>query len=416
MAIKVNGDRLWSTIQDTAKWGGTAKGGVCRPALSDDDRAVRDWFVAAGREIGCEVFWDELGNVFVKRQGKNKDLPPIGIGSHLDTQFTGGKFDGILGVLCGLEVLRTLHDQGIETNAGIVAVCWTNEEGCRFTPAMVASGVWGGAFTKEYAYSREDPQHLRFGDELERIGYKGTVPCDGNVNKLSAHFELHIEQGPVLEDEKIPIGVVVGVQAIRWYNCTVTGQDCHAGTTPMHLRRNALHAACVMIDALNSIALRFSQGVSTVGVIESKPGSVNTVPGFCHFTVDLRNPDDEVLEEMEKEAEKELAEIATRLKVTHKFERFWTCPATKFHPDCISAVQKSVDALGYPARTITSGAGHDSVYTAKLCPTSMVFIPCLDGISHNERESAEKVDCEMGANVLCNAVLHFDAQLASGKK
>ncbi|KAJ3343218.1 hypothetical protein HDU93_009202 [Gonapodya sp. JEL0774] len=279
---------------------------------------------------------------------------------------------------------------------------------------MLASGVWGGAFTKEYAYSREDMQHATFGEELERIGYKGVLPCDGNVNKLAAHFELHIEHqmGKISDFMRDASSLKYSVMMpFAKFNCSITGQDCHAGTTPMRLRKNALHVACVIIDAVNSIALRHENGVATVGVIESKPQSINTVPGSCFFTVDLRHPDDDVLSIMKEEFERELADIAKRLKVAYTLEEIWNCPATKFHPSCIEAVKSAVAKLGYPAREITSGAGHDSVYTSRHCPTSMVFIPCLNGISHNELESAEKEDCAMGANVLLNAVLAFDENL-----
>ncbi len=265
-ALRVDAARLWSTLMETARIGATPKGGICRLTLTDLDREVRGWFAAACRDAGCAVTVDDLGNMFARRPGRNDSLPPIGIGSHLDTQPTGGKFDGPLGVLAALEVVRTLNDAGYQTNAPVAVVNWTNEEGSRFAPAMLASGVFGGAFTKDYAYSREDREGHRFGAELERIGYKGAEPC--GAHKLGAFFELHIEQGPILENEGKEIGIVTGVQGIRWFEATVTGEESHAGSTPMPARKDALLGAARMIDAVNAIALKHPPAVATVGLIE----------------------------------------------------------------------------------------------------------------------------------------------------
>src|SRR5271165_3895053 len=297
--LRVDAARLWDSIMETAQIGATPKGGIKRLTLTDLDRQVRDWFVQACKQAGCTVTVDELGNIFARRPGRDNSLPPIAIGSHLDTQPTGGKYDGIVGVLSGLEVLRTLNDAGYETNAPIEVIDWTNEEGSRFAPAMVSSGVFAGVFDKQYAYDRTDREGMRFGDELERIGYKGDAKVGDH--KLAAFFELHIEQGPILEAEEKTIGIVTGVQGIRWYEVTVTGRDCHAGSTPMTMRSDALLAAARMIEVANAVGLAGApHAVSTVGLIEARPNSRNVINGEVFFSVDLRHPDDAVLLAMDK--------------------------------------------------------------------------------------------------------------------
>lgn len=410
--LRVNAARLWSTIMETARIGGTPKGGICRLTLTDYDCEVRDWFAAACRDAGCTVAVDDLGNMFARRPGRDNSLPPIGIGSHLDTQPTGGKFDGVLGVLAALEVVRTLNDAGIETNAPIEIVNWTNEEGSRFAPAMLCSGVFGGAFTKEYAYSREDRTGKTFGEELERIGYKGAEPC--GARKLSAFFELHIEQGPILEDEGKEIGIVTGVQAIRWFEATVTGEESHAGSTPMGSRKDALLAAARMIEAGNAIALKHPPAVLTVGLIESHPNSRNVIPGSVFFTVDLRHPEAAMLDTIEAELSRELPAIAARSKVGLEFTRTWDSAPVRFDAGCIAAVRDSAASLGLSAREIVSGPGHDSVYVSRVAPASMIFVPCERGISHNEAERIEPGQATAGANVLLHAALRADARLAAG--
>lgn len=275
--LSINSRRLWDSLMETAKFGGTERGGIRRLALSDEDRKVRDWFKAQCEALGCTVRADEVGNMFAMRPGRNNDLPPIAMGSHLDTQPTGGKFDGILGVLGGLEVMRTLHEQDYETNAPIEIVNWTNEEGSRFAPAMMASGVFAGVLTREHAYQQTDREGVTFLEELERIGYRG--PMKAGDHTFSAMFELHIEQGPILEDEKKLIGIVTGVQGMRWYEISVTGVDAHTGATPMYLRKNALVGAARMIEAVDAIGQKHQPGVATVGLIENKPNSRNVVPG-----------------------------------------------------------------------------------------------------------------------------------------
>jgi N-carbamoyl-L-amino-acid hydrolase len=352
-----------------------------------------------------------MGNIFARRLGRDPLLPPIAIGSHLDTQPTGGKYDGIIGVLSGLEVLRTLNDQGYETNAPIEVIDWTNEEGSRFAPAMLSSGVFAGVFDNAFAYSREDRNGQNFGDELVRIGYKGDVPCGSH--KLGAHFEIHIEQGPILEDEAKRIGVVTGVQGMRWYEVTVTGTEGHAGATPMRLRRNALLAASRMTVAIDAIGWAHApDAVATVGLLENRPNSRNVVPGSVFFAVDLRHPSDATVAVMEGEMRAELERIAAEGKVEIVIECVWDSPAVRFDADCIAAVRRAAEAAGYDHRDIVSGAGHDSAYIARVAPTTMVFVPCEKGLSHNEAEHAEKADVISGANVLLRAVLETDQRLA----
>ena len=390
--------------------GATPKGGIKRLTVSDEDKRVRDWFKAECEKLGCVVEVDEVGNMFATRAGKRKNLAPIALGSHLDTQPTGGKFDGVLGVLGALEAMRTLVDMGYETNAPIMIVNWTNEEGSRFAPAMLCSGVYAGVFTPEYAYSREDRQGIKLGDELERIGYKGTHKA--GAIKFSSMFELHIEQGPILEAESKMIGVVTGVQGMRWYEVTVTGQESHTGATPMGLRKNALLAAARMIDAINDVGTSHLPGVASVGLIENRPNSRNVVPGEVFFTVDLRHPDEKILDRMESSFRAMLPKIAGSLKVTYDEKCIWKSPAVKFAPELIECVRTGAKQAGFTSREMASGAGHDAAYIARVAPTTMIFVPCLGGISHNEAESTTLEECGAGAQVLLNAVLAHDATYA----
>ncbi len=407
--LVVNSDRLWASIQETAAIGATPKGGICRLALSDEDRRVRDWFAEACRACGCSVSVDALGNMFARRPGRNPKLPPIAIGSHLDTQPTGGKYDGIIGVLAGLEIMRLLDEAGVETEAPIELINWTNEEGARFAPAMLASGTFAGVFTPDYAYAREDRGGVSFGSALDAIGYRGAEPIG---HPLSAHFELHIEQGPILEAEGRTIGVVTGVQSIRWYEATMTGMDGHAGATPMHLRRDALLGVAEIVRAVHALAMRYAPGaVGTVGMIENRPNSRNVVPGEVFFTVDLRHADDAVVAEMDAAFRAEAAAIASRSGLTLSLEETWRSPAVHFDAGCVAAVTGAAERLGLSHRPLVSGAGHDSAYIARVAPTTMVFIPCKDGLSHNEAESATQADVAAGANVLLGAVLAFDRGL-----
>lgn len=407
--LSVNSDRLWDTIVETAAIGATPKGGICRLALSEEDRQVRDWFHAACTAAGCTVAVDALGNMFARRAGRDATLPPIAIGSHLDTQPTGGKYDGIIGVLAGLEVLRSLDDAGYQTNAPIELINWTNEEGARFAPAMLASGVFAGVFTADYAYGRQDRAGVSFGAALDGIGYRGTAPIG---HALSAHFELHIEQGPILEAEGRTIGVVTGVQSIRWYEATLVGMDGHAGATPMRLRRDALLGAARMIAAVNKVAMAHApDAVGTVGMIESRPNSRNVVPGEVFFTIDLRHPDDAVVAAMDREMREAVADIAAADGLELSLTQTWESPAVHFDAGCVAAVRQAAEDLGYASRDLVSGAGHDSAYIARVAPTTMIFVPCAGGLSHNEAESAAQADVAAGANVLLRAVLETDRRL-----
>jgi len=406
--VTIDAERLWSTLMETAAIGGTPKGGIRRLTLSDEDRRVRDWFRAACEAAGCTVTVDRIGNMFARRPGKNPDLPPICMGSHLDTQPTGGKFDGVLGVLAGLEALRSLQAIGYETNAPLELVNWTNEEGARFTPAMMASGAFAGVFTEDYVLSRTDREGITFAEAIDAIGYRGDAPLGGRP--LSAMFELHIEQGPILEAEDKMIGVVTGVQSIRWFELTVTGDTGHAGATPMRARRDALVGASRAVLAVEEVARAHGpDGVGTVGILECRPGSTNVVPGEIFLTIDLRHPLDETVARMEEELRAKLAAI--RGKLDFALERIWVSPAVHFDPALIAHVREAAERLGYPHRDITSGAGHDAAYISKIAPTTMIFAPCRDGISHNEAEESTLEQCAAGAQVLLNAVLAFDAGL-----
>ncbi len=395
---------------ETAQFGATPKGGIKRLTVSDEDKRVRDWFKTECEKLGCKVEVDEVGNMFATRPGKRDDILPIAMGSHLDTQPTGGKFDGVLGVLGALEALRTMVEMGYQSNAPVMIVNWTNEEGSRFAPAMLCSGVYAGVFTPEFAFSREDRAGIKLGDELQRIGYKGTHKA--GAIKFSAMFELHIEQGPILEAESKMIGIVTGVQGMRWYEVTVTGQESHTGATPMLLRKNALLAAARMIEAIDQVGMAHLPGVASVGLIENKPNSRNVVPGEVFFTVDLRHPDEAVLDKMEKAFRSALPKIAAEAKVTFEEKRIWNSPAVKFAPELVKCVAQGAAQAGFKSREMASGAGHDAAYIARVAPTTMIFVPCLGGISHNEAESTTQEECAAGAQVLLNALLTHDASLA----
>jgi beta-ureidopropionase / N-carbamoyl-L-amino-acid hydrolase len=408
--LQIDGQRLWRTLMETAQIGATPKGGICRLTLTDLDRQVRDWFKAQCEALGCTVAVDEVGTMFARRPGNNPDLPPIAMGSHLDTQPTGGKFDGVLGVLGALEAMRTLHQAGYETNAPIEIVNWTNEEGACFAPAMLASGVFAGVFSADYAYGRADRDGKTFGDELARIGYKGEEKA--GARKFSAMFELHIEQGPILEAEGRMIGAVQGVQGIRWYEVTVTGEAAHTGTTPMPLRKNALIGAARMIERIDAIAREHApDAVGAVGLIENKPNSRNVIPGEVFFSVDFRHPDVKILDAMETKFRAALADVMPPLQLTYTEARIWQSPPVKFAPELIECVRIGAEKAGFQSRDMISGAGHDAAYIARVAPTTMIFVPCAGGISHNEAESTSFDECAAGAQVLLNAVLEFDRRL-----
>jgi N-carbamoyl-L-amino-acid hydrolase len=407
--LAINAERLWGEIFETAAIGATQKGGICRLTLTDLDRQVRDWFKGRAERLGCRVTVDDMGAMFARREG-TADVPPIALGSHLDTQPTGGKFDGVLGVLAAIEALRTLIEAGYETYAPIEVVNWTNEEGSRFAPAMVASGVFARVFERDWAHARADRDGVTFGAALEAIGYRGSERC--GEHPLSAFFELHIEQGPILEAEAKDIGVVTGVQAMRWYEATIAGQESHTGTTPMHLRKNALLGAARAIERVDAIARAHAPGVGTVGLIENRPNSRNVIPGEVFFTVDLRHPEGRVLDAMESALHIALGETCGPLGLDVTMQRIWDQPEVRFDAQCVASVRAAAQASGYSTRDIVSGAGHDAAYIARVAPTAMIFVPCRGGLSHNEAEYTSKEQCANGAQVLLQAVLDYDRKLA----
>jgi N-carbamoyl-L-amino-acid hydrolase len=411
--LAINAERLWGELMETAAIGGTPKGGICRLTLTDLDRQVRDWFKTKAEGLGCRVTVDDMGAMFARRPG-TADVPPIAFGSHLDTQPTGGKFDGVLGVLGALEALRTLVEAGYETYAPIEVVNWTNEEGSRFSPAMVASGVFAKVFERDWAAARPDRAGVTFGAALEAIGYRGPERCGDHP--LSAFFELHIEQGPILEAETRDIGVVTGVQAMRWYEATVTGQDAHTGATPMHLRKNALLGVARLIDRIDTIGRARAPGVASVGLIENRPNSPNVVPGEVFFMIDLRHPDDRTLDVMEAELHAAFGEICAPLALDVASRKIWHQPAVRFDPGCVAAVRAAAEISGFSTRDMVSGAGHDAAYVSRVAPAAMIFVPCRGGISHNEAEYTAKEQCAAGAQVLLQAVLDYDRRLAERGK
>ena len=401
--LKIDGSRLWDSLMEMAQIGATEKGGVNRLALTDLDRESRDLFTRWCQAAGCTVTFDAIGNMFARRPGRDSSLPPVMTGSHLDSQPTGGKFDGAYGVLAGLEVVRALNDADVQTDAPVEVVVWTNEEGSRFAPSMVGSGTYAGVFSLDKSLAITDRDGTTLGNELRRIGYKGEG-C--GKRPVTAYFEAHIEQGPILEDQKKTIGVVSGAQGQRWYEITLTGRESHAGPTPMAVRRDALVGAASIITGVNQIGHRFQPGAcATVGVIESSPNSRNVIPGEVFLTIDFRHPDDQQLAAMNDDLRTLAKEAATSNTLKLNFNEIWSCPATVFDANCVGAVRKGAEIGGYAHMDIVSGAGHDAVYMAKVAPTGMIFVPCEDGISHNEIENATPEDIAAGCQVLLHAIL-----------
>ena len=402
--LRINGDRLWASLMELAKIGATPKGGVCRLTLTDLDKQGRDLVISWAREAGMTVVIDKIGNGFMRRAGRNNTLPPIVTGSHIDTQPTGGKFDGNYGVLAGIEVVRTLNDHGIKTEAPIEVAFWTNEEGSRFVPVMMGSGVFAKAFTLEHAYAARDTAGKSVKEELQRIGYIG--PQEPGDHPIGAYFETHIEQGPVLEDNDKTIGVVQGVLGIRWFDCTVTGMEAHAGPTPMALRKDALQVATHLMQEVVAAALRHKpHGRGTVGMVNVFPNSRNVIPGNVKFSIDLRNATDAIVDTMASEVKAYAEKLSKDSGLPIKIELVSSYPAQVFHADCVEAVARAAAKLGYSNMPAVSGAGHDAVYMAQLAPAGMIFIPCKDGISHNEIEDAKPEHITAGCNVLLHAML-----------
>ena len=402
--LRVDGPRLWRSLMDLAQIGATPKGGVRRLALTDLDGKGRDLVVRWLREANASVEVDGAGNIFATRRGRNDGAPAVMTGSHVDTQPSGGKFDGNYGVLAGLEVLRTLNDARIVTEKPVAVAIWTNEEGSRFVPVMGGSGAFAGVFTLEHLVAQRDVDGVTFGDALRRIGYAGSVAVGGRT--LDAYFEAHIEQGPILEREDKVVGVVTGALGLRWYDGVFTGQDAHAGPTPMEARRDALRGAARMVEAVNALAARHApDGRATVGFMQVSPNSRNVIPGLVKLTVDLRHPDDAHLATMDRNLRDVASAIARDLKLECDLEQVDHFPASRFDSSCVGAVRAAAQALGYSHREMVSGAGHDAIYVARVAPTAMIFVPCKDGISHNEIEDARPEHLEAGANVLLHAML-----------
>ena len=398
----INAERLWDSLETHGKIGGTPDGGVCREALSPADKEGRDLFVTWCRDAGLEVGCDEMGTIYATRPGKNPSLLPLAFGSHLDTQPTGGKYDGILGVLGGLEVMRSLNDNKVETERSLMLIDWTNEEGSRFVPSMMASGIYTGLFTYEDMLKAKDANGVVLEDELNASGYRGTEKV--GARKFDALLELHIEQGPVLEARTVDVGVVTGSQGMNWSHVTINGKSSHAGTTPMPYRLDAMGAMARLVQIAHDIANNTPDGCATIGSITTIPSTYNTIPHTVRFTLDMRHPDEAVLQAMLKAFEDAMAaEQAKGFAV--KREEFGTTPAQVFAPRCVAAVRKAVEEAGYTHGDIVSGAGHDCVYVNRICDVGMIFVPCKDGLSHNPKESITKKQAAAGADVLYRAVL-----------
>ena len=401
---KTNQARLWDSLMEMAKIGPGVAGGNNRQTLTDDDRAGRQLFSAWCTASGLSMSVDAMGNMFARRPGSDDSLPPVMIGSHLDTQPTGGKFDGVLGVLAGLEVMRTLNDMGIRTRHPIEVVNWTNEEGARFAPAMVSSAVFAGKLGLQEAYDTRDGEGKLFGAELERIGYKGDLPVGGR--EIKAMFELHIEQGPILEAEGLDIGVVAHAQGLRWIEFTLTGFECHTGTTPMPVRRNALLGAARAVEFVNQVAFDFApSAVATVGLLNVMPNSRNIVPGKVVFCVDIRNPSLDDLKDMETTVVEGIERIAAQIGLECVSEVVGAYDPVAFDQGCVDAVRRAAERLGYSHKDMVSGAGHDACHIAAIAPTAMIFCPCVGGVSHNESEEISPEWAAAGADVLFHAVV-----------
>ncbi|RVT49367.1 Zn-dependent hydrolase [Rubrivivax albus] len=405
---RIDPDRLWASLMALAEIGATPRGGVCRLALSDLDRQARDLFVRWAGEAGCTLRVDAIGNIFAQREGTDPSLPAVATGSHIDTQPTGGKFDGNYGVLAGLEVLRTLNDHGVRTVAPLELCVWTNEEGSRFVPVMMGSGVYAGAFSLEHALAATDREGVSVRDALGAIGYAGAAPAalaDG-APRFGAFFEAHIEQGPVLEDSGDVIGVVTGALGQRWYDVVLTGMEAHAGPTPMDLRRDALQAALPLMQAVDDIArAEAPHARGTVGWVQVFPNSRNTIPGRVSFTVDFRHTDDAGLARMDAALRDAVAKVQANGRVAVDLQPVVYFPPAPFDPALVDRVRAAAARHGLPHRDIVSGAGHDAVYVARTAPTAMVFVPCKDGISHNEIEDARPEHLAAGCQVLLEAML-----------
>ncbi len=410
----VDSQRLWQSLMELARLGATAKGGVCRLALTDLDRQARDLFVQWCEAAGCSVSIDAVGNIFARRPGRNPALAPVMTGSHIDTQPTGGKFDGCFGVMAGLEVIRTLNDLGVETEAPLEVVVWTNEEGSRFAPCMMGSGVFAGKFTLEETLAKTDAQGVSVGEALNGIGYAGTRAVLGHP--VGAYFEAHIEQGPILEDQAKTIGVVLGALGQKWFDLTLRGVEAHAGPTPMHLRKDALVGAAAVVEAVNRTAHSHQpHACGTVGCLQAYPGSRNVIPGEVRMTLDFRHLEADRLQAMIAEVQAVIEATCAKHGLNFELTPTADFPALYFDKTCVEAVRSAAGALGLSHMDIVSGAGHDAIFLAELGPAGMIFVPCENGISHNEIENATPEDLGAGCAVLLRAMLAASEAIASGR-
>ncbi|WP_319546961.1 Zn-dependent hydrolase [Ruegeria conchae] len=402
--LRINGDRLWDSLMEMAKIGPGVAGGNNRQTLTDEDAEGRALFQKWCEDAGCTMGLDQMGNMFARREGADAEALPVYVGSHLDTQPTGGKYDGVLGVLGGLEIIRTLNDLGIKTKHPIVATNWTNEEGTRYAPAMLSSGVFAGMHTQDWAYDREDAEGKKFGDELNRIGWRGDEEV--GARKMHAFFELHIEQGPILEAEGKDIGVVTHGQGLSWTQVTVTGKDAHTGSTPMPMRKNAGLAMARILEKVDEIAWSHApHAVGAAGHIDVYPNSRNVIPGKAVFTVDFRSPELDVITDMENRLRVAAEDIVNEMGLQIEFEKVGGFDPVKFDEGCVAAVRDAAERLGYSHTDIISGAGHDACWINRVAPTAMVMCPCVDGLSHNEAEEISKDWAAAGADVLLHAVV-----------
>ena len=402
--LKINGDRLWNSLMDMAEIGPGVAGGNNRQTLTDEDGEGRHLFQKWCDAAGCSMGVDQMGNMFAMRPGTDPDALPVYVGSHLDTQPTGGKYDGVLGVFGGLEIMRSLNDLGIRTKHPIVVTNFTNEEGTRFAPAMLASGVFAGVHTQDWAYARTDSDGKSFGDELTRIGWRGEEAV--GARKMHAVFELHIEQGPSLEAEGVDIGVVTHGQGLSWTQVTITGKDAHTGSTPMPMRKNAGLGMARVLNLVDEIALSHApDAVGAAGHIDVFPNSRNVIPGQVVFTIDFRSPDLTVIEDMETRLKTGAQQICDDMGLEVAFEKVGGFDPVAFDEDCVSAVRNAAERLGYSHRNIISGAGHDACWVNQVAPTAMIMCPCVDGLSHNEAEDISKDWATAGTDVLFHAVV-----------
>ena len=402
--LRINGDRLWDSIHEIARIGPGIAGGSNRQTLTDEDAQARALFQKWCEDAGLTMSVDQMGTMFMHREGSDPSALPVYVGSHLDTQPTGGRYDGVLGVLTGLEIVRTLNDLDIKTKHPIVVTNWTNEEGSRFAPAMMASGVFAGEFTLETAYAKADSEGKLFGDELERIGWKGAEVVGDR--KMHAFFELHIEQGPILEAQEKDIGVVTHGQGLRWIECTVLGMESHAGSTPMPMRQNAGRGLAQITELVHEIVMAHApNAVGTIGHADIYPNSPNIIPGKAVFTIDIRSHELQILNAMVEQLMIEAPKLCEALNLEFSSEIVGQFDPPKFDETLVQSIRDASERLGYSHMDIISGAGHDACWINKVAPTAMIMCPCVDGLSHNEAEEISKEWSTAGSEVLFHAVL-----------